>query len=258
LYRNLRDNLLGDDARLAARTTWRLIRPHWPTAGLVFLANVGAAGFEGSTMALFAVAFQALFGGAQTSLAATLGPIGLLADRALGGLGRESMFLALILLAVGTVVVRSALQFGAAWALAFLQAEVFKDVWNRIFTQIMTMSYAQVSRYKAGDLNQYVWDANTMYQLLQQLNLLLGNVLIILVYLALARWHSWPMTLAALLALFLLSRSVSGVVRRIRASAESFLSARIEMGNRSLEFLSGLRLCYCAPTGIGPPRRSPG
>ena len=76
LCQGLCNRLLGEDGRLAARTTWRLIRPHWPTATLALMANVGAAGFEGSTMALFAIAFQALFGTAQASLSTVLGPIG--------------------------------------------------------------------------------------------------------------------------------------------------------------------------------------
>jgi len=233
---------LGDDQALVARTIWRLVRPHWKLALLAFLASAGAAAFEGSTMTVFAVALQAVFGGVRTTFAKVLGPIGVLADWALGQLDREGMFLALILLAVVMVILRSTLQFGASVASATLQVRVFKDVWNGIFQQFMRMSFAQVSRYKAGDLNQYVWDAQAMYSLLSQLTLLLGNLLVMAVYVALLLWLSWPLTLAALVGIGLVSRFAGGVIRRVRASAEAFLPARVEMGARSLELLSGMRL----------------
>lgn len=233
---------LGDDQALVARTTWRLVRPHWKPALLAFLAHAGAAGFEGGTMTVFAIALQALFAGTQTTFAQALGPVGVVADRLYGDLGRQGMFVVLVLAAVGMVTLRSVLQFTAAAASASLQVGVFKDAWNAIFQQFMRMSFAQVSRYKAGDLNQYVWDAQAVYSLLAQLSLLLGNVLVIAVYLALLLSLSWPMTLAALLGGVLLSRLAVGITRRIRASAEAFLPARVEMGNRCLELLSGMRL----------------
>ena len=235
---------VDEDDRRAARTLVGLVRRRWKTASVALLANVGAAGLEGSTMVIFAVAAQTLLGDAQAGLGDALGPVGSLAEQFVGGLGREAMFFSLILAAVATVVLRSALLFGSTTATAYIQAGVFKEVWGRIFNQVMAMTFASSSRYKAGDLNQYVWDANTMHAVFQQINLLLGNLLVLLVYLALLLWLSWPMTLAALAALVVLSLSIGGVIRRVRRSAEAFLPARVEMGNRSMELFTGLRLIH--------------
>ena len=232
---------LGDEDRRVVSALGELVQHNWRTASLAFLANLGAAGFEGSTMAVFAVALQALFGEAQASFGEAPGPVGSLADRVIGQWSREVMFLALILVAVGTVILKSALQFAASTASAFLQTDVFKEVFGRVFNQIMAMTFGRTSREKAGDLNQYVWDANVMFSVFQQFNVLLGHVLILVAYLALMAWLSWPLMLAALASLLLLSLTLRGVMRRIRSSAEAFLPARVEMSNRTLEFITGLR-----------------
>ncbi|MCH7564383.1 MAG: ABC transporter ATP-binding protein [Gemmatimonadetes bacterium] len=233
---------MGVEEDAAARTIWKLVRPHWLLVTLAILASAAAAAFEGSTMALFALALEALFGAADVSFGAAFGAVGAVADRVLGGLEPRQMFMALVSLAVGTTIARGGLQFGGATASAYLQTEVFKDVWNRIFGRIMSMKYAQVSQYKAGDLNQYVWDAHVVYQLLAQINRVIGNLLVMGVYLAVLLWLSLTMTLMALPILVLLTISVNGLVRRVRQSAEDFVPARVEMGSQSLEFLSGLRL----------------
>ncbi len=235
---------LGEDERRIVSMVLGPLRVHWRLAALAFVGNLGAAAFEGSTMAIFALALQGLFGEAQASFGEALGPVGSLADLVVGGLGRETMFLVLVLLAVGTVVLRSAFQFGSRSAAAFLQASVFKDVHSKIFNQILALSMARISRYKIGDLNQHAGDATVVHATYHQMNLLVGNLLVLAVYVALMFWLSWPMTLAAIGALILLSRTLGVVVRRVRASAEAYLPARVEMWSRTAEFLMGLTLLH--------------
>ena len=240
---------LGEEERRIVSMVVGPLRVHWRPASLAFAGNLGAAAFEGSTMAIFALALQGLLGEAEAGFGEALGPVGSLADLVVGGLGRETMFLVLVLLAVGTVVLRSAFQFGSRSAVAFLQASVFKSIYARVFGQLMDMSFARVSRYKIGDLSQYVGDASAVHGMVQQINLLVGNLVMLGVYLALMFWLSWPMMLAALVALLLLSRMLGMVVRRVRASAEAFLPARVDMGVRAMEFLNGLRLLHIFARG---------
>ncbi len=235
-------NRLASDEQMVVRMVWSLLRPHWGLLVLAFLASVGAAVLEGSTLALMALALEALFGVAEAGFETALGSVGRLADTLLGNLGPQSAFLALVVLAMTSTIARGALQFGGATASAYLQAEVFKNAWNRLFSRIITMKYAHVSKYKTGDLNQYVWDAHAIYLVLQQLNVLLGNVLVIIVYITVLLWLSWSMTLVAVPVFVVLTVSANRLVGRVRASAEEFLPARVEMGNLSLEFIGGLRL----------------
>ena len=232
-----------EERRMGAIVT-ALARRYWREASLAFVGNAAAAAFEGGSMAVLALALQGLFGEADASFGDALGPVGSLADRTIGGLGREAMFLSLVLVAVGMVVLRSGLQFGSKAAVAYLQAKAFKDIYARMFDQVMTMSYARSSKYKFGDLAQYLNDSAVVGTVFNQLNVVLGNLLILFAYIALMFWLSWPMTLAAVLALVLLSRSLTTVVRKVRTISEAHLPARVKMGVLAAEFLIGLKLLH--------------
>ena len=235
---------MSDEERRMGAIVIGLARRYWREASLAFAGNVAAAAFEGGSMAVLALALQGLFGEANASFGDALGPVGSLADRTIGGLGRETMFLSLVLVAVGMVVLRSGLQFGSKAAVAYLQAKAFKDIYAKMFDQVMGMSYARSSKYKFGDLAQYLNDSAVVGTVFNQLNVVLGNLLILFAYIALMFWLSWPMTLAAVLALVLLSRSLTTVVRKVRTISEAQLPARVKMGVLAAEFLIGLKLLH--------------
>lgn len=235
-------NRFSEDERRSAVTMWRLMRPHWRLGLFAFFANLGAAVFEGSAMAIFALALQAVFGNDSLGLSGVLGPVGRVADNLLGGLDPQYMFLILVLIAVGTVVLRSSFQLSSLAASSFLEARVFKDSWRAIFSQIMNISHANASRYRTGDLQQYVGDSGVVYVVFRELNMMIGYTLLMLAYIILMLLLSWQMTLIAIAALLLLSRFVNIIRHRIRISAEAQLPAEVELSNRSLELIAGQRL----------------
>jgi len=167
---------------MICRTTWQLTVVYWKLTVIIFFANIGAACFAGSTLGVFGLAIKVLTGEVQTTFSQLLGTVGRVADRFVGTMDRESLFFAMIILALITVFFNIVFRFCAAAAGAYLNAAVYKDVWNRLFQQFMTMEYAQINRYKVGDLNRYVQDASGMSSWLRQLNKTLGDVLTFLVY----------------------------------------------------------------------------
>jgi len=230
---------LGSHSELVGAVSF--LRPHWKLGVAAFAGNLTGALLEGAALTLFAASIQSLIGDTDASLAQSLGAIGRLLDGLFGALEGRARFFALILSAVGLVATRGALVLGAQVAWSVIYVRVFRTVWRRLFAQFMTMSYASVSRYKIGDLSQYVWDTKSINDLLHQFNLLIGVVLLAGVYLAVMLWLSWQMTLFALLGMAVLAFGINGLLRRVQDAAERFVPARVEMGSQATEMLMAQR-----------------
>ncbi len=228
--------------------TYRLLRElvhrHKGTILLVLLGSLSAAAFEGSTMAIFALALHLLTAGEELGLAAEYGRVGALIGGLEAGLGRNGLFVGLIGLAVLSQLLRSALQFGGDVAGAVFQSRVEGEIRGRIFRQQMSMSYAQFRSYKLGDLSTYMAQVNYLGQMIHRFNALLGQVLLLAAYLVVLLWLSWKGTLIAAAAMILASLSLRRVVRRIQHAAESFKRAFVTVSERSLEYLNGIRLVH--------------
>ena len=234
--------LLDVRERRVARFTLGLVRRHWRIVILSFFANLGAATFEGSTMGILAAALNILTGGDTTDLNIALGSLGALASNLQGKLGLGGFFVMLVLLAMISQLVRSGLQFGANAASAHLGVHVGRDVQARIYRQFMTMSYAQISRYKAGDLISYIEQGRQVTSLIWQLNLLLSAMLMVAAYATALLWLSWPMTLMAAVVILLSSPFVQRIVRRVRLAAEESVNASVGFSERAVEYLQALRI----------------
>ena len=234
----------GEDEHRSALMLWQLSRRYWKPALLAITFSTAAGFFAFGTAPVLVLAVQSLFGDADASFADAIGSIGSIADTLFGDLSRETIGFILIGITVAAEILRSAMVFASHVASAYFQADVFKDVWGRIFNHLLEMNFARSSRYQAGDLNQYVWDANTMYAAFQQISVLIGNFAVTVGYMAAMLWISWPMTLVSLGLVGVLIVLILPILQRVRLAAEAHLPARVEMGNRSLEFLSGLRLLH--------------
>jgi subfamily B ATP-binding cassette protein MsbA len=106
----------------------------------------------------------------------------------------------------------------------------------------MEMSYAQISRYAMGDLQMYMSETNAVSNSIDQINTLVQTVLTTAVYLIVLLWLSWPMTLAALVALGLLSFMLRGIISHVRVIARRLNDLSKSMNISIAQFLQGLRL----------------
>ncbi len=219
-----------------------IYRRHWrvvgPTVGLNLLATL----FESSTVGLLVLALRTLVGPPAMPGASQLGMLERPLAALTGRVGTEGAFLALIALAVLAQLLVSALDFGSRAMVAHLQARVEGDLRRRFFRQLMAMSYAAVRRHKIGDLSSYNEQINYVGHVIQLSNLIFGHLLMIAAYSVLLAWLSWPMTLAALVAMALLSTALRGIVRRVRRLGRRFTRALVELNGRTVEYLGALRL----------------
>ena len=233
---------LSDEDRRGFRLVLELASQNWRTVSAIFVANLGAAVFEGSSIAMLAAALSILAGETLTSEATELGPMAFILENFQGRLNKDGLFLVLVLLAVLGQLLKSALHFGSLASSAHLQARVTAHLYGRIFSQMLSISYAQISRYKIGDLNIYFNQAGQIYMLISNLNSLIWTLLLVGVYASLLFWISWPLTMVALIMLGLLSSSIRRIVRRVRQVAEEFTKFNVELSKSLLEYLQAQRI----------------
>lgn len=222
--------------RNTARILWHLVRPVWGYAVFAFVANLVAALFEGSTVGILVIALQVLAGPTEIRL-------GVL-NQAYATLGRDHLFLALVLLAVLAQVLRSLLQFLGQWATAHLQVQAQVEAHHRIFERLIRLSFPRSSRYRLGDLTDYLNQSVHLHEFFSQWNLLIRNLLLVFAYGLLLVWISWPMSLVALSVYGVVSRLLQRIVRRVSRQAAQQTAIQVALSQRTTEFLQATRLIH--------------
>ena len=209
---------MGDDpaARLLRGLFWR-----YRTFVILALAtNIGVAFFEGSTMAVFTLALQALGGQGSTEGVTGLGFTGALINRM--GFSPDTIFLPLIGLAVITQLLRSGMQYANGVVTAYLVASLEGDLRRRMFRQFVSVSFPQISRYKTGDLVSYTEQITPVGTMVLNINRLVSDLLVVIAYVVVLMWLSWQMTLAAVVALLLFSRRAAPGIRPVATNRPTF------------------------------------
>ncbi len=227
-----------------ARMLWALAQPARPQLLLTCAANVVCALFEGSTIGLLALAVQVLAQPGETPMGQSMGTLGGWLDALSGSLGRERLFLGLVLCAVLGQILRSGFQFAGQVLTAHVQAAVQTEAHRRMFERIMRLSFPRVSAYRLGDLTDALGQAAHLHEFFCQLNLFVRSALLIGVYGLLLLWLSWPLTLMVLAAYWVVSRLLQGVITTVGRHAERCTASARTLNERVTEFLQAVRLIH--------------
>ncbi|MFZ1752148.1 MAG: ABC transporter ATP-binding protein [Caldilineaceae bacterium] len=241
--RGLIRRVSGGDSWTAQMLRGLLWQYRW-LVGVALAANIAAAVFEGSTMAIFTLALQALSGDLSNGLSISLGVFDPMIERIVAGYSASNLFMIFIGMAVVSQLLRSGLQFGGQVATSYLVAWLEGDLRRRLFRQFVSVSYPQISRYKVGDLISYVEQIVHVGGMVSGMNKLISDLLIVLAYVCVLLWLSWQMTLGALVALFLLVFGLRGVTTKLREISQRFMDATISFNENVIEYLQGMRLVH--------------
>ena len=244
--RDLFRRMTGGD-RAAAQLLRGLLWKYRLFVSMALGANIASAFFEGSTMAIFTLALELLAGEVSTtniSASDALGTLGQLTNRLQSQLGTTGFFFLLVGLAVVTQILRSGLDFLGKVATSYLTAWLEGDLRRRIFRQLMALSFPAISRYKTGDLVSYNDQVTNVGNMVIQVNGFVNHLTVVLAYSVVLLWLSWSMTLAAIVALVLLSLSLRGIIQRVRNVSQKFVTASVTFNEQIVEYLRGLRLVH--------------
>lgn len=232
---------LGGGDRRALRFLRATYGEHRGIVTLSLVLHILATLFETSTVGILVVALRTLSGVDTETLGAVPGIGPTLAELGLRW-GQQGFFLFLVGLAVVAQLAVSALEFGGRAATARLQADVEGGLRSRVFRQLMAMSYAQVRLRKVGELAAYNEQVSYVGQVIHLINLIASQLIMMVAYVGLLFWLSWKMTLAALVAVLVLSLAFRRIIRHIRGLGKAFAKASVSLTSRTVEFLHGLRL----------------
>ncbi len=223
---------------------WRLARPTRLMFLAAFIANLAAALFEGGTIGALVLALKTFSGPPVVSLPAVLGRLGPLLGGSQATLGREPLFLGLVCVAVLAQVLRSGLQFLGVVATATVQVRVQSQAYSQVFARIMRLSFPAVSRYRLGDLTDYLSQAKCLNEVFVHLNVVVGQVLLVMIYVVLLLWISWPMTLVALALFWVVSRGLRAIIANVRRYAAGVTEWATTFTQQTTELLQAVRLVH--------------
>lgn len=227
-----------------AQSMWDLIRPSRGVALAAFVANLVTALFEGSSIGLLALALHVIGGTPNAAAGPTLGIVGAWLDHARLAVGRDAVFLGLVLMAIGAQVLRSGCQFLGEVLTTHVQVRVHAEAHQRIFARLMRLEFSRVSAYRLGNLTDYLRQTGLLFELCYRANTLARNILFVAVYGALLFWLSWPMTLAVLAAYGLVSAILRRIIATVRRYADRYTRAAVELSERVTEFLQAVRVIH--------------
>jgi len=219
----------------------RILGNHRYYIGLVLSINVLIALFEGSSIGLLALAVASVTSPDGT---VSIGP-GFMTEsvnKLVESLGRDKLFLVLVLLAVGGQLLRAGLQYGGLLASTYLQTRILEDTRNAVMRQIMRMSFRQVSQYPSGVLASFAGQTTKASTIVDALNMFISQAFLLMVYSVLLAAISWQMTLVALVLSVVFSFSLARIVANLRRIGKESLRASIQLSKNMFEFLQAPRL----------------
>lgn len=226
------------------RVVWRIVTRNWGRLLVSFGGNLLSAVFEGVTLGILFLALGSL-GGAQPPPLPTWVAAAMPSLKRIWTAENQSLFVLLISLAVLMQVLRSAMTYLSTVAASDLGARVQTYVTETVFARIISFSFACASRYKVGDLTNYISIAATTVDLQIRLwNSLLANSLMVLAYAMAVLVLSVPLSAVALtLALGLLGLQRQ-ILPRLRSTSARLAHGQAEVSKDIVENIQALRVVH--------------
>ncbi len=207
----------------------------------VFLLGSAGAILEGVTFALLAVALELLATNGSLPLE-RLAPWGL-SWLATWSTGRQ--FIVLVLSAVACQVLKSVCQVANTQITTLLSTAAAQAVQQKVLGTILGMSFGSASRYKVGELTNFVvTPAESVAQVLVQLLAWTTNLLTVLAYVVVLCCISLPLFIASLFLFGAVVWLQKVVGRKIGALSYQLGMQQADLSRKVVEGISALRLVH--------------
>jgi subfamily B ATP-binding cassette protein MsbA len=224
-----------------------LLRPYAP----LFVANLAttfaASVLDGATFVLLIPFLRTLFGqealpvagGSRVErvLAAVAGPL-------FAAGSSEAALRNVVLVLLGTLVLKNALGYTASVTSVVIQESVVRDLRVRLFEHLQTLPLGFFQRTRGGQLLARVINDTDQVKsaVTAALAQLLQNLSLMVVYVAILVGLSWRLTLIAVVCAPLLVFIVRPVVRKVRRRSREQAETRGELTSLVSELVASIRL----------------
>ncbi len=242
------------DQKPAAKLIRQSVRKYWKLLVLNFGTNLVSSLSEGATLGIIFLSVSLI--SAPDSSNWTNLPILNFLDRipAINDWvnatlstrsGRDALFLVLLVLAVGLQALVALSGYVNSISSATMGALLGTEITEKLNGRILSLSFACASRYRVGDLMNYVSSGgNTVQKEISLANGLLMNSLQLLIYLGILVALS-PWLLLVAIGMAAVMQVVQKIlIPRIRANARQQQRVGVELSSHQNEQIQGLRLLH--------------
>src|SRR5213595_761616 len=224
-----------------------LLRPYTPLFIVNLVATVVASVLDGVTFVLLIPFLRTLFGqealpasggsAVERLLAAVVGPV-------LGAGAPHTALGSVVLVLLGTLVLKNVLAYVAALTSVSIQENVVRDLRVRLFEHLQTLSLGFFQRTRGGQLLARVISDTDQVKtaVTAALASFLRNISLIVVYLAILVGLSWRLTLVALVLAPVLALIIRPIVARVRRRSREQADDRGELTSLVSEMVASVRL----------------
>ena len=224
-----------------------LLRPYTPLFIVNLVATVVASVLDGVTFVLLIPFLRTLFGqealpasggsAVERLLAAVVGPV-------LGAGAPHTALGSVVLVLLGTLVLKNVLAYVAALTSVSIQENVVRDLRVRLFEHLQTLSLGFFQRTRGGQLLARVINDTDQVKtaITAALASLLQNASLIVVYVGILVGLSWRLTLVALVCAPLLVLIVRPMVGKVRRRSREQADQRGELTSLVSELVASIKL----------------
>jgi ATP-binding cassette subfamily B protein/subfamily B ATP-binding cassette protein MsbA len=201
-----------------------------------------AALFEGGTVGLLGLAVSVLVGKTDSVMGIATGRFGSLFDGFLTSISVGGFFLFLVGLAIVAQLFKSMLLFSSQVLGIYLAFGMKREIQRETVAHLMSMSYAQVSKYSPGEMAHIVDQSDVVMEgvyataNVARATMMLGAYAVVMIVMSL------KMALVTVICGGLLWLSLNRVVKALRQLAHKSLDARLQLWRWTVEFLNAPRL----------------
>lgn len=234
----------------AYRVVFRTINYNRGLIAMNFNANLISAIFEGSSFGLIFLALQIIESPNTASRLfdnSLLQAIGL--TSLLESMSQGQLFVGLIVLAIALQYLRNALEYLGAVSSDYLSARIQAQMTERIFRHVMSFSFTCASRYKVGDLTNYInLAAPTVRNEIYYWNIFIVNLMTAIAQLVLLLTISPFLSLVTVVISVGLFALQKVLIPKIRQTAQLATKAQVGVAKHITENIQGLRIIHTFAT----------
>lgn len=209
---------------------------------LLITSSVVAAVLEGGTIGILGLAVTVLVGEQSDSIKQMIGGVPFGIGDHLQTISSSGLFLAFVGIAIIVQILKSLALYISQAAQIFLSTALRIEIQDQVVSQMMLMSYSQVSTYPPGSLASFIDLSQSAQDIVDLSSNVTRAVFMVLVYGSLMVSVSPTMSLFSLLAVGILWLILSKVVKKIKQLSFEAAKAKIFLWRWTVEFLNAPRL----------------
>lgn len=158
---------------------------------------------------------------------------------------QSTLFLGIILMGIGTQILRALMAFFARWQSAKLALTIQNELQEKAYAQLLSLSYPCVNKYPAGTLNEIVRSPSAIIQpALEQITELLINGFIVLISVGMMIKLSFGLTALSFSAFSTYLFFQKYILKKLSSHSNAYVEQLNEFSQLTVQYVSGLRVIH--------------